>query len=33
VYAQATRFDTFVRSSAVGAWDKLMGLFWKRFGR
>jgi hypothetical protein len=27
------RLDTFVRSSAVGAWDKLMGLFWKRFGR
>lgn len=27
------RLDTYVRERAVGAWDRLMGLFWKRFGR
>ena len=26
------RLDTFVRAQAVGTWDKLMGLFWQRFG-
>jgi len=25
--------DTFVRESAVGVWRRLMGVFWKRFGR
>jgi hypothetical protein len=27
------RLDTFVRSRALGAWHRLMGVFWKRFGR
>lgn len=26
------QLDTFVRHSAVAAWGKLMGLFWRRFG-
>ncbi len=26
------RLDTFVRSRALGAWHRLMGVFWKRFG-
>ena len=25
--------DTFVRARAVGAWRRLMGVFWTRFGR
>lgn len=27
------QLDTFVRERALGAWHKLMGVFWKRFGR
>jgi len=27
------QLDTFVRARAVGTWEKLMGLFWQRFGR
>ena len=27
------RLDTFVRARAVGAWRRLMGVFWTRFGR
>lgn len=27
------QLDTFVRERALGVWQKLMGVFWKRFGR
>lgn len=27
------RLDTFVRAKAVDPWEKMMGFFWKRFGR
>lgn len=27
------QLDTFVRERALGAWHKLMSVFWKRFGR
>jgi hypothetical protein len=27
------RLDSYVRRRAVGSWEKLMGIFWKRFGR
>lgn len=27
------QLDTFVRERALGAWHRLMGVFWKRFGR
>ncbi len=27
------QLDTFVRERALGAWHKLMDVFWKRFGR
>lgn len=27
------QLDTFVRERALGVWQKLMGVFWRRFGR